>query len=99
MKKIRIKICNFDPNDKFLYGYFMLGILKKYYDVELSEYPEYVFFNESTYDYLKYGGVRIFYTGENISPNFNLCDYALGYDYMTFGDRYYRMPLYLVTQF
>src|SRR3989344_741061 len=99
MKKIRIKICNFDPNDKFLYGYFLLGILKKYYDVELSEDPEYVFFHESTYDYLKYGGIRIFYTGENISPNFNLCDYALGMDFMAFGDRYYRMPIYLISQF
>lgn len=99
MKKIRIKICNFDPNDKFLYGYFLLQILKKYYQVELSEDPEYIFFTESTYDYLKHDCVRIFYSGENVSPNFNLCDYAIGLDYITFGDRYFRMPIYLVAQF
>ncbi|KKU75134.1 MAG: hypothetical protein UY00_C0052G0001, partial [Candidatus Wolfebacteria bacterium GW2011_GWA1_47_6] len=40
-----------------------------------------------------------FYTGENISPDFNLCDYAFGFDHMDFGDRYYRMPLYLMAIF
>jgi hypothetical protein len=99
MKKIRIKICNYDPVLKISYGRFLLDILEKYYDVELSEQPDYIFFHESTYEYLKYGSVRIFYTGENITPNFNLCDYGIAYDYITFGDRYYRMPMYLVAQF
>ncbi len=99
MKKIKIKICNWDQNDKFSYGHFLTGILKKFYEIELSENPDYVIYNESTFDYLKYDCIRIFYTGENISPNFNLCDYASGFDYMNFGDRYYRMPLYLITQF
>lgn len=99
MKKIRVKICGYDLSNKFLYGYFLLNILKKYYEVELSEDPEYVFYYESTYEYLNYDCIRIFYTGENISPNFNLCDYAFGYDYISFLDRYYRMPIYLVTNF
>ncbi len=99
MKKIRLKICGADLSDKFSYGNFFLGILKKYYEVELSEDPEYVLYNESTYDYLKYDCVRILFIGENISPNFNLCDYAVGFDYLTFSDRFYRMPLYLIAQF
>lgn len=99
MKKIKLKICNSDINDKFSFGSFFLRILKKYYDVELSEDPEYVIYNESDYEYLKYRGIRILFTGENVTPNFNLCDYAFGFDYMTFGDRFYRMPLYLVSQF
>lgn len=39
--------------------------------------------------------VKIFFTGENITPNFNLCDYAIGFDYIEFLDRYVRYPLYL----
>lgn len=99
MKKIKLKICNSNLNDKFSFGSFFLRILKKHYDVELSENPEYIIYNESDYEYLKYDGIRILFTGENITPNFNLCDYAIGCDYMTFGDRFYRMPLYLVAQF
>ncbi|MGN8362337.1 glycosyltransferase family 10 domain-containing protein, partial [Helicobacter pylori] len=36
----------------------------------------------------------VFYTGENESPNFNLFDYAIGFDELDFRDRYLRMPLY-----
>ncbi|WP_120868656.1 glycosyltransferase family 10 domain-containing protein [Helicobacter pylori] len=37
---------------------------------------------------------RVFYTGENEVPNFNLFDYAIGFDELNFRDRYLRMPLY-----
>ncbi|NHB51679.1 fucosyltransferase [Helicobacter pylori] len=37
---------------------------------------------------------RVFYTGENEAPNFNLFDYAIGFDELNFNDRYLRMPLY-----
>ncbi len=99
MKKIRIKICGYDGGNEDFRENFIYKILIKYYNVEISENPDYVFYNESSREYLKYSCIRIFYTGENISPNFNLCDYAVGFDYLTFADRYYRLPLYLVTVF
>ncbi|MES3005352.1 MAG: glycosyltransferase family 10 [Patescibacteria group bacterium] len=99
MKNIKIKIINYDPEDRCSYGFFLVTILKKYYEVELSENPDYLFYNESGYEHLKYNCIKIFYTGENLHPNFNLCDYALGFDYMDFGDRYYRLPIYLVANF
>lgn len=95
MKKIKIKICEFDRNGDILKDHFIYSILKKYYEVELSEEPDYLFYNDSTYEHLHYDCIKIFYTGENITPNFNLCDYAIGFDYITFEDRYYRFPLYL----
>ena len=97
MKKIKIKICNHDENNPFSYGHFLISILKKYYEIEISNDPEYLFYNESTYEYLKYDCVKIFFTGENIHPNFNFCDYAIGFDYIEFGDRFYRLPLYLLA--
>ncbi len=99
MKKIRIKICNFIKQDPFNLGHFLMNILKKYYDVELTENPDYIFYTESTPEYLNYDCIRIFFTGENVSPNFNFCDYAIGFDYLNFQDRYYRLPLYLITVF
>lgn len=99
MKKIRIKICGFDENNRHSSGYFIFNILKKYYDVELSEDPDYLFYEEPNSEHLKYDCIKIFYTGENITPNFNLCDYAIGFDYMDFGDRYFRLPVYLLAVF
>lgn len=34
------------------------------------------------------------YTGENQVPDFNICDYAIGFHYIYFQDRYIRFPLY-----
>lgn len=99
MKKIKVKICNLDQSDHCSYGYLLLNILKKYYEVELSENPDYIFYSESTFEHLNYTGIKIFYTGENVHPNFNLCDYAIGFDYMQFGDRYCRFPVYLAATF
>lgn len=101
-KKIKIKYCKynkFDENTPQTSSYFINNILKKHYDVEISEDPDYVFYHESTREYLKYDCIRIFYTGENITPNFNFCDYATGFDYMEFGDRYCRLPVYLTAIF
>ncbi len=98
MKKIKIKICEFHFDNEFLKKHFIYKILEKYYDVEFSEKPDYVFYNESTYVHLRYDCIRIFYTGENISPNFNICDYAIAFDYLKFGDRYFRYPLYLMLE-
>jgi hypothetical protein len=42
--------------------------------------------------------VKVFYTGENQSPDFNLCDYAIGFDYAEFGDRYLRFPIFALEQ-
>lgn len=99
MKKIKIKISNFNPEDKFSFGYFIYQSLKKYYDIELSENPDYLFYHESSSEHIKYDCIKIFYTGENISPNFNLCDYGISFDYMQFEDRSFRLPVYLVATF
>ena len=100
MKTIKVKFCE-DPKvtNPHTYAYFLLQILKKYYNVELSEKPDYLFYTDSNYDHRKYDCVKIYCTGENISPNFNICDYAIGFDRMTFEDRYYRLPLYAHTVF
>ncbi|MBF05406.1 glycosyltransferase [bacterium] len=100
MKTVKIKIINYDANDPFSYGNFLIPRLKKFYKVELSENPDYVFFNESTVKYFDYpNAIRIFYTGENVHPDFNLCDYAITFDYLTLGDRHFRLPLYIAAMF
>ena len=99
MKKIKIKITGHPITDTFGFSYFLLTLLKKYYDVELSEDPDYLFYHESFLDHYTYNCIKIFYTGENVSPDFNTCDYAISFDYLQFEDRHYRFPIYLMTTF
>lgn len=100
MKKIKINFCKYNPEDTCSYSFYIINILKKYYDVEISQEPNYLFFNESDPEHILFKDcIKIFYTGENIHPNFNICDYAIGFDYMDFGDRYYRLPIYMVSNF
>lgn len=94
MKKIKIDFCgfwnSFDKTNNIFYN-----ILSERYDVEISDNPDYVFVSPlgKTFEFLKYDCVRIFFAGEEMVPDFNLFDYALGFDDLTFGDRYMRFPL------
>ncbi len=77
-----------------------LDALRERYDVRLVEDPDFIIYSGFGYDYLKYTDcVRIFYTGECITPDFNECDYAIGFDRLQFGDRYVRIPLYDLFQY
>jgi hypothetical protein len=78
------------------------NLLSQRFDVSVGgENPDYVIFSVFGNEYLNYpNALRIFFTGENVHPDFNLCDYAFGYDWLSFEDRYYRCPNYqLYDQF
>lgn len=98
MKEVKIKFSGmggrFDPENNFI-----VNILRKKYDVQLSDNPDYLIYSVNSKDYLNYNCVRIFYTAENLVPDFNICDYGIGFHYLEFGDRYIRFPLYLVDGF
>lgn len=91
--KVKINFVDFwgDFNKK---DNFITRTLSKRYEVVISDNPDYLFFGTFGYKHLGYNCVKIMFIGENIAPDFNLCDYALGFDYIQFGDRYMRLPLY-----
>jgi hypothetical protein len=64
-------------------------------DYIITDEPDFIFY--SVYDnlHINYDCVKIFISGEAIAPDFNYCDYAIGYDYIVFDDRYLRWPSYL----
>lgn len=96
MRKIKVNYAGwwegFNPDT-----YLINQILRKYYDLEISDKPDYVFCSLYSNEFLKYDGIRIFYTGENIVPDFNLFDYCIGFDEIVFGDRYLRVPNYIMN--
>lgn len=86
-----------------IYNNYFIKSLRKYYNVVLdSEIPDLlfgsVFYTEKGPEAFHYSCVRIFYTGENLIPDFNIYDYAIGFDYIDYGDRYLRWPLYWFYQ-
>ena len=93
MKKLRISVVDFGL------GY---GLADRLLDWVVDRYAvtfvprdaDYVLHSCNGYDVLCHPGVRIFVTGENVEPDFNLSDYAFGFSRMEFGDRYCRLPLY-----
>ena len=63
------------------------------YDVRVCDDPDYIVYSAFGHEHLNYNCIRIFYTGEEICPDFNICDYGIGFEYLTFGDRYFRLPI------
>ena len=99
MKTIKVDFIgfwsNFNKTDNLFYN-----ILKEKYVVEIGEDPDFVFVSPlcKPFEYLKYDCVRILFTGEPLSPDFNVFDYAIGFDNLSCLDaeglnRYYRFPL------
>lgn len=94
---IKIAFCdfyrNFDPK-----VFPITKMILESYEVELTDvkHADYVFFSVFGEDhwFVPERCVKIFFTGENITPDFNACDYAIGFDWLDFGDRYLRYPLY-----
>lgn len=40
---------------------------------------------------------KIYYTGENIRPNFNECDYSLTFDFEDYDGKNFRLPLWFIN--
>lgn len=49
-------------------------------------------FGVSRYNYLNTKGIKIFYTGENEPPDFKFGDYALSFDFESYGGKNFRFP-------
>lgn len=100
-EKIKIKFIDFwegfeNEKDDFI----ILKILHKHFDVDICDDADYVFFSVmgEKHWYVPKNKIKIFYTGENLTPDFNACDYAIGFDNINFQDRYIRFPYYLIKR-
>ena len=94
--KQKIRVAYADVPIGFAQGF--LRFVSGQYDFELTEDTDadYVIHSCGGMDVLKYPGVRIFITGENVTPNFAISDYALAFERLDFGDRYQWIPLFKI---
>lgn len=92
MKEIKINFVDFWPGFDKTNNYFYNLLVQKY-NVILDEDPELLFYSCYDTNYLKYNCTRIFYTAENIRPDFTACDFAFSFDYNK-KKNHFRLPLY-----
>lgn len=79
------------------YSQFFSQILSKKYIVDVVDFnPDFIFHESHLIDVVKFSGVRIAFSGENVRTDFNISDYGIGFDHLSFQDRYLRFPLYLL---
>ncbi len=92
-KVIKINFCGCG-NEFKASNNLILNILKKHYTVKISDNPDFVIcgIGGNHFEYMKYNCVRILLMTENFSPDFTVFDYCIGFDYLNFGDRYFRLP-------
>jgi alpha(1,3/1,4) fucosyltransferase len=93
-KKIKINFTDFwgdfDKTNNYFYN-----LLKNEFDVEISKNPDYIFFSVFGNQHQQFKCKKIFYTGENIAPPLNYCDWSFSFDYSD-DMRNYRFPIYLL---
>lgn len=96
MKLLKINFADFWPD--FDYKEWLLyRVLSNMYEIEISDQPDYLFCSNFGYSHWRYQKcIKIYYTGENLVPDFNIFDYGISFHYLDFGDRHLRFPLWLL---
>jgi hypothetical protein len=73
---------------------FFLNALKKKYDVVLDENaPDYLFYSMFGHNFIAYNCTKIFFSGENVAPDWKECDWGVSSFYIN-SERHYRLPIY-----
>lgn len=102
MRTIKIRYVDFWVSCDFE-NHILTRALRENYDVEIvnDDSADYVFFSVfgDEHWFLPDRCIKIFYTGENVCPDFNACDYGIGFEWLDYGDRYLRFPNYYATKF
>ncbi|MDP4272627.1 MAG: glycosyltransferase family 10 [Bacteroidota bacterium] len=94
MTKLKINFVDFWPDFDATSNFF-LDLLKTRFDLEISDSPDFIIYSVFGTTFRNYHCTRIFYTGENIRPNFDECDFALSFDFIE-HPRHFRLPLYVL---
>jgi len=91
--KLKIQFTDFWPDFNPQENLF-INLLRNYYEVEISDSPDILFYSVYDYNFIKFKCPKIYYTAENTRPNFRECDFAISFDYDDYKGRNLRMPLY-----
>jgi alpha(1,3/1,4) fucosyltransferase len=91
-KHIKINFADFWPNFNKERNY-LVELLKTHYTIEITDRPDFLIYSVFGTDHKKFTCTKIFFTGENVRPNFSECDYSFSFDFID-NPKSYRLPLY-----
>lgn len=94
MKKLKIDFCDFWPGFLKEDNYFT-NLLRQYYDVEVCNQPDFLFFSTVGNQHFAYDCTKIYYTPESFPPDFLKCDYSISFEPKD-TTRNLRFPLYML---
>ena len=84
---------DFDPDDNFF-----TRLLARRYDVVVCDDPDFLIHScvgRRRQDHRRHDGVRIFFTGENVAPDWHSTDWAFTFEYSA-HPRHCRLPLWVL---
>ena len=93
MNRIKLRFVDYSsgyvPEEQLIYK-----VLSRHFEIDQVSDPDFIISCGLGVEHTKYDRcVKIVWIGENVVPDFNWFDYAIGFDHMDFGDRYLRVPL------
>lgn len=92
--RIKLRFVDYDPS-YVPENHLIYKVLARHFEVDQASEPDIVISCGLGVEHTKYDRcVKIVWIGENVVPDFNWFDYAVGFDHLDFGDRYLRVPLY-----
>jgi hypothetical protein len=88
----RDQMASFDPNNNFL-----TRILAQTYEVHVVPITqaELLIYSSFGNNHRSFNGKKIFYTSENVLPDFDECDYAITFCHLPDEPRHLRLPQYI----
>ena len=84
---------DFDPKDNFF-----TRLLARRYDVEVCDDPDFLIHScvgHRRHEHRRHDGVRIFFTGENVAPDWHSTDWAFTFEHSA-HPRHFRLPLWVL---
>lgn len=88
----RDRLASFDPQDNIF-----TRLLAKEYDVRIVPMAEAEVLIYSTFGeaHRAFRGRKVFFTSENVLPDFDACDHAITFSHLPEDPRHYRLPQYV----
>jgi len=81
---------DFNPNDNFF-----SRLLERKYDLEISDRPDILFYGNYGNEHFEYRCFKIYYSSENVKPDYCFCDVSFSYEY-TSPFKNCRLPLFVL---
>ena len=95
--KVKIKLSDFWVPDEEIMNKHLFRTLLNHFALELSNEPDVLFFSNSGLEHLQYDCLKIFYTGENVKPDYRYSDFSFSFE--PTSEKNFQYPVFAIQTF